>query len=173
VFIRTLVAIASVTCFAAPALADDRGTEFRLGVTAHDLSEHVEDGPNYTVGIYFESPDFLDIIWGPEPHIGANINSKGDTSQVFAGLSYEWLIWKGLFAGISVGGAYHDGETDAHLVDKKDLGCKLLFRESITLGWEITKNHKIAAVFDHISNAKICDFNEGLENLGARYSYRF
>lgn len=151
-------------------------SEISLGVLKHDqgpFTDTKEDGINAHIEIRFKSPDFLDIIWGPEPHIGANFNSKGDTSQVFAGLSYEWLIWKGLFAGISVGGAYHNGETDSHLVDNKDLGCKLLFRESLTLGWEITEHHKIAAIFDHISNAKICDFNEGLENFGVRYSYRF
>ena len=77
------------------------------------------------------------------------------------------------FAGLSVGGAYHDGETDSGAADKKDLGCHLLFRESFTLGWQLTEHHKIAAIFDHISNAKICDHNEGLENIGLRYSYRF
>ncbi|PIW27137.1 MAG: hypothetical protein COW30_11615 [Rhodospirillales bacterium CG15_BIG_FIL_POST_REV_8_21_14_020_66_15] len=150
--------------------------EISVGALMHDegpFSNSKEDGFDGHIEVRFASPRFLDIIWSPEPHIGANINSEGDTSQVFAGLSYEWNLWKGLFAGFSVGGAYHDGETDSHAADKKDLGCHLLFRESITLGWQLTEHHKIAAIFDHISNAKICDFNEGLENVGVRYSYRF
>jgi len=150
--------------------------EVSLGVLVHDegpFSNSKEEGYDGHIELRFASPKFLDIIWSPEPHIGANINSDGDTSQVFAGLSYEWNLWKGLYAGISVGGAYHDGETDSHRADKKDLGCHLLFRESLTLGWQLTEHHKIAAIFDHISNAKICDHNEGLENLGVRYSYRF
>ena len=150
--------------------------EVSIGALLHDegpFSNSKEDGYDGHIEIRFKSPEFLDIIWSPEPHIGANINSAGDTSQVFLGLSYEWNLWKGLFAGISVGGAYHDGETDSGAVDKKDLGCHLLFRESLTLGWQLTEHHKIAAVFDHISNANICDYNEGLENIGLRYSYRF
>lgn len=150
--------------------------EVSIGGLMHDegpFSNSKEDGYDVHLELRFASPKFLEIIWSPEPHIGANINSEGDTSQVFAGLSYEWSIWKGLFAGISVGGAYHDGETDSHAADKKDLGCHLLFRESLTLGWAITEHHKVAAIFDHISNAKLCDYNEGLENLGVRYSYRF
>ncbi len=167
----------------ATARASARGTphkgiiaEISWGVLAHDhgpFTDTKEEGLNSHIEIRFASPDFLDIIGGPEPHIGANINTKGDTSQVFAGLSYEWRIWSGLFAGFSLGGAYHGGETDSHKADRKDLGCHFLFRESVTLGWEITENHKIAGIFDHISNAKLCDHNEGLENLGLRYSYRF
>jgi lipid A 3-O-deacylase len=151
-------------------------SEISIGALVHDegpFSNSKEDGYDGHIEVRFASPRFLDIIWSPEPHIGANINTEGDTSQVFAGLSYEWNLWKGLFAGISVGGALHDGETDSGALDKKDLGCHLLFRESLTLGWELTEHHKIAAIFDHISNAKICSHNEGLENLGVRYSYRF
>ncbi|MEK9672596.1 MAG: acyloxyacyl hydrolase [Rhodospirillaceae bacterium] len=165
------------------ARASSRGTpmggflaEVSLGTLMHDegpFSNSKEDGIDAHIEIKFKSPEFLSVIWSPEPHIGANINTKGGTSQVFAGLSYEWNVWKGLFAGISVGGAYHNGETDSHLADAKDLGCHLLFRESLTLGWQLTEHHKVALLFDHISNAKICDFNEGLENLGVRYSYRF
>ncbi len=151
-------------------------SEISIGALVHDegpFSNSKEDGYDGHIEIRFASPKFLELIWSPEPHIGANINSEGDTSQVFAGLSYEWNLWKGLFAGLSVGGAYHDGETDSGAADKKDLGCHLLFRESFTLGWQLTEHHKIAAIFDHISNAKICDYNEGLENVGLRYSYRF
>lgn len=150
--------------------------EISIGALIHDegpFSNSKEDGYDGHIELRFASPGFLDLIWSPEPHIGANINSDGDTSQVFAGLSYEYLLWKGLFMGLSVGAAYHDGETDSHRTDKKDLGCHLLFRESLTLGWQLTEHQKIAAIFDHISNAKICDHNEGLENIGIRYSYRF
>ena len=150
--------------------------EVSIGALMHDegpFSNSKEEGYDGHIELRFASPKFLELIWSPEPHIGANINSKGDTSQVFAGLSYEYLLWKGLFVGLSVGGAYHDGETDSHRIDKKDLGCHLLFRESLTIGWQLTEHHKIAGIFDHISNAKICDHNEGLENVGVRYSYRF
>jgi len=54
---RLGLAVLAAACLAVPAIADDeRGTEIRLGVTAHDLADHVEDGPNITVDALFASP---------------------------------------------------------------------------------------------------------------------
>lgn len=150
--------------------------QISLGALAHDqgpFSSNKEGGVDTHVEIRFVSPKFLDLIWSPYPHIGANINSSGDTSQVFIGLSYEWEFWGNYFAGFSLGGAWHDGETTNAPLDRKELGCSILFRESINVGYRFTKHQGIGLHLDHISNAKLCDTNEGLENVGVRYSYRF
>lgn len=58
-------------------------SEISLGVPKHDqgpFTNTKEDGIDAHIEIRFKSPDFLDIIWGPEPHIGANFNSRGDAS---------------------------------------------------------------------------------------------
>ena len=34
-------------------VAEDPGVEFRCGVTAHDLADHVEEGPNVTLDLLF------------------------------------------------------------------------------------------------------------------------
>ena len=151
-------------------------SELRTGLLIHDegpFSRREEDGLDVNIEVLFASPDVLDFIWSPRPHIGANINTSGDTSQVYLGLSWEWTIWRGFFAGFSLGGAVHDGETTTIETDKKELGCRVLFRESVEAGWRFAGRHSVSLYLDHISNAKLCDANEGLENIGLRYGYRF
>ena len=137
------------------------------------FSRREEDGVDVNLELLFVSPDFLRFIWSPRPHIGGNINSRGDTSQGYFGLTWEWTLWRGLFAGFSFGGAIHDGELKTDEVDKKELGCRLLFRKSIEAGWRFADRHAVSLYLDHISNANICSRNEGLENFGVRYGYRF
>ena len=157
-----------------------RGDEFlsevRFGGLAHDqgaFSSNKEDGVDINVEVLFVSPDFLDGIGSPRPHAGLTLNSSGDTSQAYLGLSWEWDFWDGAFAGFSLGGAVHDGETTNAPLDKKELGCSVLFRESIDFGYRLDENNALMVHLDHISNAKLCDTNEGLENIGIRYGYRF
>ena len=70
-------------------------------------------------------------------------------------------------------GVVHDGRIKTNRIDRKELGCRVLFRESIELGYRFGTRHAISAFLDHLSNANICDKNEGLESLGVRYGYRF
>ncbi len=160
---------------------DDSGgllSEIKIGALAQDqgpFSSNKEDGVTAHVELRFVSPDILKFIGAPYPHIGADINTSGNTNSVWLGVVWEKQFWKGLFAGFSVGGAYHDGETDKNSapLDRKELGCNPLFRLGINVGWRFNKNHSIDLLMDHISNAKACDTNEGLENVGVRYGYRF
>lgn len=151
-------------------------SELRGGVLAHDFgpfSHRKEEGVDINAEVLFISPDFMDIIWSPRPTVGGSFNSSGDTSQAYMGLTWEWDFLEQAFFSFFWGGAVHNGEKNANVPDKKDLGCRVLFRESIDLGWRFTGNHALMVHFDHISNAKICDENEGLESLGLRYGYRF
>lgn len=151
-------------------------SEIRLGALVHDegpFSRNEESGYDANLEVLFVSPDFLDVIWSPRPHLGADINSGGDTSQVYAGLSWEWSFWGDWFAGFSLGGSVHDGKLTTLEIDRKELGCRLLFRESVEVGYRFGGRHGISGFLDHISNAKICDKNEGLDNFGIRYGYLF
>ena len=155
---------------------DDILSEVRLGGLAHDqgpFSSNKEYGFDINVEVLFVSPDFLDVIFSPRPHAGLTLNSAGDSSQAYLGLSWEWDFWDGAFAGFSLGGAVHDGETTNAPLDRKELGCSVLFRESIDFGYRLDKTHSLMVHLNHISNAKLCDTNEDLENVGIRYGYRF
>lgn len=153
-------------------------SEFRVGVLAHDqgpFSSNKEKGVDAQFELRFRSPDFLGVIWSPYPNIGANINTSGNTSSFWLGLVWEKPVWKKMFVGWSMGGAYHTGETDkgTGAADEKELGCNPLFRLAINAGWRFDEHQSLDLILDHISNAKLCDTNEGLENFGLRYGYKF
>ncbi|MEQ8710427.1 MAG: acyloxyacyl hydrolase [Rhodospirillales bacterium] len=155
---------------------NDIVSEIRLGAFLHDtgpFGSSKESGIDGNFEVLFQSPAFLEYIWSPRPHLGVTVNSEGDTSQAYFGLTYEWDIWKGTFGGFSWGGAVHDGKIRTLETDRKELGCRLLFRESFFLGYRFNEHHNVQLHLDHISNAKLCDTNEGLDNFGIRYGYLF
>lgn len=153
-------------------------SEIRVGLLAHDqgpFSSNKEDGPDVNLEFLFVSPDLLDVIGSPRPHIGFTGNTAGDTSQAYLGLTWEWEFWRRAFAEFSLGGAVHDGELTTNMVGrtKKELGCRVLLRESVAIGYKFAGPHSVMAHLDHMSNVGICVENEGLENVGVRYGYRF
>jgi lipid A 3-O-deacylase len=152
-------------------------SEVRLGVVAHDIgpfSSNEEDIiADYNGEILFNSPGFLDIVWAPRPHLGFTLNTGGDTSQVYAGLTWEYEFWRSWFIDFSLGGSLHNGKKQTTQINRKELGCHLLFRESFEIGYRFPGGHSVTGFLDHISNANICDANEGLESAGIRYGYRF
>jgi len=151
-------------------------SEVRLGALVHDegpFSRNEEDGFDGNVELLFVSPGLLRPIWSPRPHFGFTVNSEGNTHQAYLGLSWEWTFWRAWFAGFSLGGAVHSGHLETSDTDRKELGCRVLFRESVEFGYRFGGRHAVSAFLDHISNANICDHNEGLENFGLRYGYRF
>lgn len=153
-------------------------SEIRLGFLRHDegpFSHRKESGWDGNLEVLFVSPSWLSSIWSPRPHLGFSINSDpGDnTNQIYAGLSWEWQFWGGMLAGFSLGGAVHDGEDSTNDPNRKELGCPVLFRESVEVGYRFADRHAVTLFLDHISNASICDHNEGLESFGVRYGYKF
>ena len=160
-----------------PAPRDDGFlSEVRGGVLAHDFgpfSSREEDGVDINAEILFASPDFLEFLWEPRPHIGGTYHSEDDTHQVYAGLTWSFDLWQDVFFDFSTGGVYHTGQTEDEDQDLKALGCELLFRQAIDLGYRFDESHSLMVHFSHISNANLCDENEGLENIGVRYGYRF
>ncbi|NQW00134.1 MAG: acyloxyacyl hydrolase [Rhodospirillales bacterium] len=169
-------------------------SEVRIGALAHDVgpfSAKKEDGMDTNLEVLFASPEFLDVIWSPRPQLGINYNTSGDTSQAYMGLEWEYGFWDGWFASFGFGGAVHDGHLvgdKAGKTDRKSLGCRLLFREALNLGYRFGGRHAVMVQLDHISNASLCEkevdndatggrhtvtLNEGLETLGVRYGYLF
>jgi lipid A 3-O-deacylase len=149
----------------------------RLGVLAHDqgpFTSNNEDTLDVNMEVLFVSPDFLEPIFSPEPHVGVTFNADDDaTDQIYAGLTWSFDLTDSIFVDLSFGGALHNGETTSESGEGKQLGCSLLFREAAGLGYRFADNHEIALHLDHISNANLCEHNAGLETLGVRYGYRF
>ncbi|MFQ5783261.1 MAG: acyloxyacyl hydrolase [Alphaproteobacteria bacterium] len=153
-------------------------SELRIGVAHHDtgvFGAHEEDGADVILEARF-SPftwSFFDRIGRPRPHVGANVNTVGDTSSFYAGLTWGWTFWRAMFFSLDLGGALHDGKLETRKLDRKELGSRALFREAIELGYVFAGRHAVALRVDHISNAGLADQNEGLDTVGAVYGYRF
>ncbi|MCR6632079.1 MAG: acyloxyacyl hydrolase [Magnetospirillum sp.] len=172
---KATAALAALLAVAAsPALAGV--DEIRLGLFDHDLSflgHAKEGGVDVNAELLFESPAVLNVLWSPRPHVGVSVNTQGDTSQLYGGLSWTVEPVQRLFLEISLGGSIHNGKLSYSGDDRKELGSRVLFRESISLGYRIDAHNSISVTFDHESNANLASNNEGLNNLGIRWGYRF
>ncbi|MGB8275083.1 MAG: acyloxyacyl hydrolase [Alphaproteobacteria bacterium] len=152
-------------------------SEVRGGYSIHDagvFGHRKERSNDANLQVLFVSPELLDIIWSPRPHLGVHINNGSDTSQLFAGLTWEWWFFKSFFFDFNFGLAVHDGKIDVESSTRKALGSRVLFREGIDLGWNFYGGHSIAFTVDHVSHGNLLGSrNEGLDTLGGWYSYRF
>lgn len=157
--------------------------ELKIGGLAHDvtlLGRHVEAGEDINVEALFKSPTLLAAIGSPRPHIGADINVLGNTSDVYTGLTWGWTFLHGVFTPIdgvfvngSLGGAIQDGYEDSAPPGRKRLGSPVLFRESLELGYQFNPLISVSAFADHISNANLAPRNAGITSLGARLGFKF
>jgi lipid A 3-O-deacylase len=160
--------------------------EFKIGALSHDvgfLGHHVETGADVNLELLFTSPDFLALIGSPRPHIGADINTAGKTSDGYFGLTWGIMLLQnfflpgdGIFANGSLGGAVHDADplTGAQPPPgRKLLGSRILFRESAELGYVINPRISVSAFLDHISNANLAPRNAGITSAGARVGFKF
>jgi hypothetical protein len=150
--------------------------EADLGALSHDVQiggEHHEPGVDGNAELRFVSPGFLAPIFAPRPNLGVEINSAGKNSYTYAGLVWRAPLFAGLFADLGLGGAIHDGPNRSSTIDHKGLGTRVLFHESMALGYQFTSTWSAAAYIDHVSNADIGRSNPGLTNIGARLGYLF
>jgi lipid A 3-O-deacylase len=162
-------------------------SEVRGGIFAHSVDE-----PGNFLGIYntsriqdvnvellFEVPAMTDwLAWGElRPHLGATVNFGGLESMIYGGVSWTVPVGESpLFLEASFGGAVHNGSTGPYgtvSFPARDLGCSLVFRESVSVGVMINDNASLMATVEHASNANLCVSNRGLTNLGVRFGWRF
>jgi hypothetical protein len=151
--------------------------EVRAGVLDHGLEDSpVERGVGLNLevlggrfpGSYGNS--VLDIFLTPRPHVGTTLGF-GKTNEYYWGLTWDVKLLGPLYFETSFGGAIHDGPVDEPGLPS--YGCRANFRESASLGYEVTEHLRVAATIDHISNANLCEPNHGLTNAGVRLGYRF
>ena len=154
-------------------------SEVWFGVAHHDTgvfgSKKENSDVDLTAGVRFTPLHgaLFDAIGSPRPHVGVTFNTSDDTSSFYTGLTFEWRFWQRLFFSLDLGGAIHDGELGMADLDKKELGCRLLFREAAQLGFLADEHHALSLRLEHISNASLCSENEGLDTVGVIYGYRF
>lgn len=152
--------------------------EARIGVLAHDV-------PGLWSGWRIETtrPDVnAELIFSPSlallggtvrPAIGGSWSTGGGTSKVYADARWEVQTALGLFFGLGIGAAVHNGYRDTVSPDHKALGSRVLFHFPAELGYRFTSGQTISVFFEHISNGYTQKSNEGLDSLGVRYGVRF
>lgn len=170
-------AAAGNQAMAEDALQDGWLSEIRVGLLAHDqapLVDNVESGVDLNVELLFRSPRSLRGIGAPRPGVGVTLASEG-TSLAFAGLTWEHDFQSRWFLTGSLGFAVHDGdplqEEEQTLVEmetEKALGCRATAHVTVGAGYRVSHRWNVALHYEHLSNATLCDTNEGLENIGVR-----
>ena len=147
-------------------------SEFRAGGFVHDVESIDKNDVDLNLEILLqplrhrEGHKVLEFFLSPRPHLGTTINFAGDTSEAYLGLTWDIPLGETLFMELSFGGAVHDGKL-------KDYGCRASFRESASLGINLSENWRLVGTIDHMSNASLCSENGGLTNAGLRLGYRF
>jgi hypothetical protein len=161
-----------------PACADGLIQELKIGVLDHDV-------PALWSGFRAE-PNSADInveaIFSPSvsflggtisPALGASISTIGATSDGYLDARWQMETGCGIFLGLGVGGAVHNGQLKLEDGDRKALGSRILFHIPLEIGYRFDEHNSLSAYFEHMSNAYTVSPNEGLDRLGVRYGYRF
>ena len=149
-------------------------SEARIGASLHDIgafSGTDEGGIDVDLEFLFGSPAFLSYIGRPRPHVGGKINTAGDTSLGYFGLTWDWLAQDWFIVEAALGGAVHSGDLNDDT--DKDLGCRVLFRGAVAVGAQFAERHRVLIAFDSANNLGICDGFQSLDGLGIRYGFLF
>jgi lipid A 3-O-deacylase len=182
--VRTATAASLAAVFAIGAAngasAEDMLYALKIGALAHDVPglwsgfqvEH--DAVDINIEAQFAAAWALP--WGAiRPVIGGSINTRGDTSDGYIDARWQGDCPSGLFFGIGLGAAVHDGEIGGpgSDPDKKWLGSRVLFHIPMEVGYHLDKHNDVSVYFEHMSNAYTEKYNEGMDRIGLRYGYRF
>lgn len=163
-------------------------SEVRGGILSHDISfpdrnqwrspnpfkHRYEGGVDINGEVLFVSPGFLRYLGRPRPRLGGSINTQGDTDSVYFDLDWDHQFELGPFIEGFLGLAWHDGKLDSGNPDRIEFGSRMLFHLGLEAGWRFQRRHGFSLFWDHMSNAGLIDDkNQGINNFGVRYGYRF
>jgi lipid A 3-O-deacylase len=152
--------------------------EARVGILAHDVP-----GLWSRFNLETRKPDINgEIILSPElaflggrirPALGGTWNTHGGTSKAYVDARWEYQTRVGIFFGLGLGAAVHNGYLGPTSVDHKALGSRVLFHIPIELGYRFDGGQTVSLYFEHTSNGYTQTYNEGLDSIGLRYGFKF
>ncbi len=160
------------------AQADPLIQELKIGVLAHDVPDlwsGFRAEPN-SVDINIEALLFPSVAFlggTIRPAIGGSISTVGATSDAYIDARWQYETACGMFFGLGLGAAVHDGQLQLEDWDRKALGSRVLFHIPAEVGYRFDAHNSLSAYFEHMSNAYTVSPNEGMDRLGIRYGYRF
>ena len=153
-------------------LAGFSGGILAHGVTAWSQAGFEERGVTFNGEVDFV-PIFEALRGSIHPEIGADFTTADGTSYVYADLKYEIMGPGNSFFGIGLGGAVHDGYLNATSYYHNALGSRVLFHIPLEAGIAFADHYRLSVYFEHVSNGYLTSPNEGLDNAGLRFGYRF
>lgn len=171
--------------------------ELRVGLLLHDVGAGHDKSDTLSLNLEFlfsslhywdfESP-FVDYLLNPVPMVGGNINTDGGVNTGYLALAWPYEFEFGLFVIPGFGMGFHDGRLERDVVqcppttfcslpgnralvntNEPILGSRVLFRESLEIGYRFADIHSVSIFGSHLSNAGLADDNDGLDFVGIRY----
>lgn len=153
--------------------------EIRFGASGSiQVDDIYEPGPFPWVTLYFDplerdnASNFGEQLLRPRLNVGAMVSTTGEASQLLAGATWTFDLNESLFIEVGLGGALTNASLDGSAPGPQ-VGCPLLFHESIAAGVRIDQHWSLVATVEHSSNANLCDENDGLTYAGLGLGYRF
>lgn len=159
-----------------PQVADD-SFEVRFGAFAHAVGSNEQGSVDANAELLFPrlpipvSAEYAFLV--PRPQIGAMINTGGRTSYGYAGVVWTLKVTPRFFLEPMFGEAVHNGELNTTDPEHNSLGCPALFHTGLSVGYHLTDHWTVLGTWDHISNAQLCDRNQGINDYGIKLGYRF
>jgi lipid A 3-O-deacylase len=180
VAILGFAAVVTVGAGCGQASAGDMLYALKIGALAHDVPDlwsgfQVEKNA-VDINIEAQFNAAWALPWGViRPVIGGSIDTRGDTSDGYIDARWQGDCPSGLFFGLGLGAAIHNGEIGGpgSDPDKKWLGSRVLFHIPIEVGYHLDAHNDLSVYFEHMSNAYTQTYNEGMDRIGVRYGYRF
>jgi lipid A 3-O-deacylase len=146
-----------------------------IGLFAHDqgpASDHHEHGVDLNLEVQFAPLGFLG---SPRPQLGAALNSAGDTSIAYAGLSFPLYAHSNWFLNGAVSAAVHNGPLHKDPVRCQQysdcgFGVRVLPLFAAEIGYRLDNKSAVSLYYGHMSHKWIVSGeNEGLDYSGLRY----
>ena len=179
-FIGSALAMAAGLAITLPPSAHAQSLieELKIGALIHDIpnmwsgfrQEHQGVDVNFEALLRPSLPLFLGTI---RPALGATISTRGDTNHAYLGARWQVELPIGIFFGLGLGAAVHDGHTLPDSASHKALGSRVLFHIPAEIGVRFDRHNSLSIYFEHTSNAGLANHNEGMDRIGLRYGYRF
>lgn len=164
--------------FPEAALAGPFIDEFKIGVLAHDVpdlwSGFRAEPSSVDINVEALLSPALPFLGGAiRPAVGGSISTVGATSSAYIDARWQYETSIGVFFAVGLGAAVHDGQLKLDDLDRKALGSRVLFHIPAEIGYRFDDHNSLSAYFEHMSNANLASYNEGMDRLGIRYGYRF
>ena len=173
ILLLAMVVLLSTTT--ALAASTNSGREVRIGLLAHGigpLSAGVESGIDLNMELLLARNHERHPLFG-RAALGFSLNNRGGTNQLYVGRTWQSELPFALAFEYHFGVSIHDGHLHDHVKDRRQMGSRVIFRQSFELGYH-SANFRLSVIYAHASHlGLLANRNQGLDNLGMRLSVPF